>query len=298
LPLFLATLLTSRALARRALAPMSRMTEQADEVSRLGALRLLGGSDDPAEVAALAAAFNRVLARLEAMLRAERHFAEDAAHELRTPLTVISGELEHAVADPTLGDSHRRALAFARAETERMAELVDALLLLRRAEGAVLQHEPESLPVNLADLARDVTDTWCRKRPERRQDVAVVSPDEALVKGQSTLLTAAVRNLVHNALKFTAPGQPVRITVTPGQTLSVVAVEDGGSGIRPEDSERVFDPFFRGREARAEHDGFGLGLPLLRRVARAHGGDILLTRSDLGGARFDLRLPTWSPGTG
>jgi two-component system OmpR family sensor kinase len=74
-----------------------------------------------------------------------------------------------------------------------------------------------------------------------------------------------------------------------------VVVEDGGRGIAAEDRDRIFDPFFRGAEARASHDGFGLGLPILRRVARAHGGDVAVSASALGGARFELRLPGWMP---
>jgi two-component system OmpR family sensor kinase len=85
------------------------------------------------------------------------------------------------------------------------------------------------------------------------------------------------------------------VTVLTCRGTCQVVVEDGGPGIAPEERERIFDPFYRGSEARARHEGFGLGLPILRRVARAHGGDVNVSASPLGGARFELSLPGWAP---
>jgi two-component system OmpR family sensor kinase len=73
-----------------------------------------------------------------------------------------------------------------------------------------------------------------------------------------------------------------------------VVVEDAGAGVAAGDRDNIFDTFYRGAEARASKEGFGLGLPILRRVARAHGGDVLVTQSTLGGARFELILSGWS----
>ena len=127
--------------------------------------------------------------------------------------------------------------------------------------------------------------------PGRGADIALTAPDEVLVHGHPALLASALRNLLDNALKFTRVGQPVRILVSENGANACVVTEDGGTGIGAADRERVFDPFFRGSEARAGGSGYGLGLPILRRVARAHGGDVVAGRSELGGARFELTLP-------
>jgi signal transduction histidine kinase len=292
-PLFLAALASSRALARRALRPLSRMTAQAEGIAtRDGARKPLGQPADPREVAALAAAFNRLLARLDTLLAAERHFTQDAAHELRTPLTVVSGELEYALADPGLPARDRDALRRAWQQSRELSDLVDALLLLRNADA--LRVGENGVPVNLSDVAREVTGQARAAEPARAGDLRLEVEDEVLVPGQAPLLAAAVRNLVSNALRFTAAGQPVAVSVSAGGTGGVLVVEDGGPGVRPDEAERIFDPFYRGPEARAAGTGFGLGLPLLRRVARAHGGEVLVGRSRLGGARFELRLPAWS----
>jgi len=292
-PLFLSTLAVSRVLARRALRPLSRMAEQAEEASRGGGTQALGSATDPAEVATLAGSFNRLLARLGTMLRMERNFTQDAAHELRTPLTVLSGELEHAAGDPTLTEGHLGALRRALEQARQMSALVEALLLLRRTDDEMLVRGDDDFPINLSDLARDVAAELSREHPERIGDILVTADDEVLVPGRATLLSAAIRNLFSNAIKFSDAGMPVRISVCAGRSQHSVVVEDGGPGIPPGEMDRIFDPFYRGPEARAEKTGFGLGLPLLRRVARAHGGDVRVDRSDLGGARFELHLPTW-----
>jgi signal transduction histidine kinase len=302
--LFIAVTALSRALARRALRPLSRITVEAEEATRRGTLHRLEHPSDPAEVATLARAFDRLFARLDESLRAERHFTQDAAHELRTPLTVLSGELEYALMDESLPERHRAGLHRAWGETRALSELVEALLLLRRADSEFRPEGEEATPVNLGDLARDLVREFAERWPKRAGDLALAAEDEALVAGHPTLLGSAIRNLISNALKFTDAGQPVRVSVSSGKGACVVVVEDSGPGIPPSDRERVFDPFFRGGEARTSHEGFGLGLPILRRVARAHGGDVQLSESPLGGARFEIRLPEWaqrggrSPSTG
>jgi signal transduction histidine kinase len=144
----------------------------------------------------------------------------------------------------------------------------------------------------LSDVARDAVREALLRDPARSTDVEVSAPDEVLVSGVEALLAAAVRNVVDNALKFTRPGQAVRVTVDEASGASV-AVDDAGAGIPASERERVFDPFYRGAEARGGHAGLGLGLPILRQVVRAHQGDVTIEDSPLGGTRAILRLPAW-----
>jgi signal transduction histidine kinase len=293
-PLFIAVAAISRALARRALRPLSRMAGQATQATLQGDLHALGHPTDPVEVATLAAAFNRLLARVGKMLQTEREFTQDAAHELRTPLTVLSGELERVSSDASLPAPRREGLGRAWDQARRMSELVEALLLLRGSD-ALAPERPEGLvPVNLTDALREVGHELCERLPERARDLEIVAADEVLVWGHAPLLSSALRNLLSNAFKFSEAGQAVRATSVVESGDAVVLVDDAGSGIAAADLDRIFDPFFRSAEARASREGFGLGLPILRRVARAHGGDVTASRSDLGGARFELRLPVWT----
>src|SRR5262249_12393431 len=129
--------------------------------------------------------------------------------------------------------------------------------------------------------------------PARGSDLLLEVEDGVQVGGQASLVAAAVRNLVNNAFRFTAPGQPVAVRVSVDGAEASLVVEDGGPGVPPEDVERIFDSFYRSPEARAAGPGFGLGLPLLKRIAHAHGGEVLVGPSNLGGARFQLKLPAW-----
>ena len=295
LPLFGVVTLMSRAIARRALLPLSRMATQAERASESGTVGPLGQADDPLEVAVLAVSFNHLLQQLEKALRAEQAFSRDAAHELRTPLTVMSGELEYARADPTLSERQRVSLDRTREQVRTMTELVEALLLLRQADSQPEVSRAVFAPVNLADLARDLSREWRERSPQRAADLVVEADDEVLVSGHSILLASALRNLLSNAFKFTHSGQTVLISVHGSGDRSLVAVDDAGKGVPEGDRERIFDAFYRDPEARASLDGFGLGLPILRRVARAHGGDVAVAASSLGGARFELWIPSWIP---
>jgi signal transduction histidine kinase len=292
-PLFVAVTATSRTTARRALKPLSRIASQAERTSGDATLDPFGSASDPVEVAALAEAFDRLLGRIQEILAAERHFTRDAAHELRTPLTVLCGEMEYALQDPALSPHLREGLDRALLQGRAMSDLVEALLLLRDSDRDPRAQEELSQPVNLSDLVRDLEREFRAPALAGARDFDVAAEDEVLVAGHSTLLTSAIRNLLSNAFKFTTAGQPVCVRVFNGAGRGTVTVEDAGPGVAAGDRERVFDAFYRSAEARAGHDGFGLGLPILRRVARAHGGDVLVSSSPLGGARFELFIPSW-----
>jgi signal transduction histidine kinase len=289
--------LATRFTARHELLPLSRLTSKIAEVSDMGALKPLTSAEDPAEIVTLSSAFDRLVGRLAGMLRAEGHFTRDAAHELRTPLTVMSGEIELALSSGSLPDSLRHGLQSACEQARAMSALVEALLLLRRADLATSE-SPVELPVlDLGALAREVADEAQRLEPSRYSDLQMTITHGVRVRGDRALIAAAIRNLLGNGFKFTRPGEPIRLSVFASPEGASLVVEDGGPGIPPEDQCRIFDPFFRSAEARAHQDGLGLGLPIVERIARAHGGALTLSTSTLGGARFELRIPRSSTGS-
>ena len=293
-PLFLFVVFASRGLARRALGPLSRMARAAEGAAEHSMIRPLGEQDDPAEVAQLSAAFNNLLARLDQMLQAERHFAQDAAHELRTPLSVVSGEIEYARAHHETPAVLQPGLANAARQVRAMNDLVEALLFLRRTDSLGADAEDEFAQLSLNELARETTSELMARYPERAADVHVEATGDVLVSGHAVLLAAGLRNQLANALQATAPGQRVEVSVQHEAGRCAVVVEDSGPGIEPAARKRIFDPFFRGAEARSDRDGAGLGLHILQRVARAHHGEVEVRESHLGGARFELRLLPWS----
>ena len=291
LPILLLSLLLGRAIASRALQPLSTMAALATDLSIERNPRSLGSRSGLAELDRLAGSFDRLLERLDDAMRSERRLTADASHELRTPLTVLSGELELLLERAPVASAEALGLARAQEHVGAMRELIDAILLLHRSGQSGIGASGEFEVINLGDLCRETLAEMRRRHPGREPDLTFHTPDEALVNGHGTLLASAVRNLFDNALKFTRSGQPVEVAVSVSGGEARVTVDDHGPGIRDDERERIFDPFFRGAEARAGGSGFGLGLPILRRVARLHGGEVDVAHSPLGGARFTLRLP-------
>lgn len=292
-PLLLLAFALSRWTTRGALRPLEAMTQRAVDLSlEVGALTL-GGSGGLTELERMRVAFDRLLDRLNQQLRSERQFASDASHELRTPLTVLSGEIELARAEAHLTPETRAGLARAAEQVRTMQELVEALMLLRRAsEGSLLGRQAFEV-VDLSDVVDAAKREGELRYPGRHDDIGAQVELDVVVSGHPVLLLAGVRNVLDNALKFTDVGTRVRLIVAQAGAWASLCVEDGGRGIDEADRERVFDPFFRGAEARAGSPGHGLGLPILRRIARVHGGDVTVERSSLGGARVTLKLPRW-----
>jgi two-component system OmpR family sensor kinase len=295
IPLLLFTFALSRWTVRRALRPLQEMTVRAGAVSLDDAAQSIGGAGGLAELERLRVAFDRLLERLNEQLRAERQFASDASHELRTPLTVLSGEIELARSQGSPAEEARASLGRAAEQVRSMRDLVEALMLLRRAGDGPQLIRPAFEPVDLSDVVEGAIQEVAVRYPDRRNDIETHAELDVVISGHPVLLAAGVRNLLDNAIKFTEAGTRVRTTVAQDENWARVTIEDGGRGIRESDRERVFDPFFRGTEARAGSTGFGLGLPILRRVARVHGGDVTIERSSLGGARIALALPRWRP---
>jgi two-component system OmpR family sensor kinase len=279
-------------IARRGLAPLERVVRTAERVSaeRLTE-RIESRPDDVDEAARLVSAVNAMLDRLERSVGGMRRFSADASHELRTPLAALMGELEVTLRQPRSEAALRGVAESTLEELGRMARLVEALLTLARSDAS-------ALPVAAADLELDAV---------VRQSVA---PYEAVLAGRGIalrcqieplgahadplLVNRIVANLLDNACKFTPGGGAVEVSLSLDHGRPTVHVRDSGPGIS--DGERVFERFYRGEQARAGSDGFGLGLPLARELARALGGEVRLLPSE-SGAHFALELPASGGGS-
>ncbi len=290
LPIIALSFLLGRWMVTRALRPLSVMGDRAVSLSVERKPRSLGPRSGLAEIDRLADSFDHLLERLDDAMSAERRLTADASHELRTPLTVLSGELDMLLEKTPREAPGTRGLERAAQQIGAMRELVEAILLLHRSGEAGANREAFEIH-NLCDIAREALAETLPRYLGRAQDVRLMAPDEILISGHGVLLASALRNLLDNAFKFTRPGDLIEIRVTEDCGHAVLAVNDQGPGVREDERERIFDPFFRGAEAESGTGGFGLGLPILRRVARAHGGDVEVKASDLGGASFALRLP-------
>lgn len=224
------------------------------------------------EIARVAQSFNRAAARIEELVGAHKLLLANASHELRTPLTRLrmSVELLKDKADPAR-----------RAELERdiaeLDQMIEEILLLSRLDALRgLEHVED---VDLLALAAEEAS---------RFEHAAVTGEPVVIKGDARLLRRLIRNLIENAERHGAP--PIEIEVARTQKGATLAVFDRGPGIADADSERVFEPFFRASGTGEVRPGAGLGLALVRQIARRHGGDVRTERDHAGRCGFVVSL--------
>jgi signal transduction histidine kinase len=270
----------SRAITRRAIKPLSELA------LRVQALEPgTGGRIEPktglSELDALGASFDALVARFEQALSREKRFAAQASHELRTPLTVARAEIEALMR----GEQEPGTLARSLAAIDRLVNLVQALLWFARAQERLDDGRMEL--VNVADLVRAQLENLRVVHSEAHFSCDL--PDEALVRGDEGLVSRALANLLENAIKH-GDGGPVEVRMTRDKQELQLSVKNAGSAIPMGLREQIFLPFFRGKPG-TDATGFGLGLPLARAVARAHGGDVALNAASIEQTEMILSLP-------
>ena len=239
------------------------------------------------EIARLAVTMNEMLQRLEMSQRVQRSFVSDASHELRSPLATLDASLEIAGSDRS-GKAWLDLHEVMAVEVTRMERLVDDLLILAKADDQGLRLRRED--VDLDDILANET-----RRLRANGSVTVEARIVPVrVTGDEARLGQMVRNLVENAAAA-AHGR-VRVAVSVSSAAALIEVEDDGDGVSPEERERIFDRFVRLDASRSRNSGgTGLGLAIVREIVRGHEGSVTVGVSDLGGAKFDVRLPYKEP---
>jgi signal transduction histidine kinase len=227
------------------------------------------------EVAAVAASFNAAAERIEALLSAHRDLLAHASHELRSPLARLSMAAEIYAAQPT-PDLKAQILA----DIAELSDLVDEILLASRLDNAA--GDPPREPVDCLELAAEEA---ARAGAQARS----VGAGDFVVSGAPRLVRRMIRNLLDNAVRHGKP--PVEAAVERIGSSVEIRVSDTGPGLEGADLERVFEPFYR-PAGQAETDGsWGLGLSIVRQIARRHGGTAVCRPREGGGAEFVVRLP-------
>jgi two-component system OmpR family sensor kinase len=279
-------------ITRRTLAPLDDVARVATE---LGAERLDRRIELPPHAAVelhqLAEVLNGMLARLDRSVSSMRHFTADASHELRTPLSVLRGELEVTLRRPRSAGELRSSIETALGEVERLSELVEALLTLARSDSGELPLELGAIDV--AEVVRRVHSSYEVVATERQLKLTWRADLPVDVESDPTWIERVVANLVDNACKFTPAGGAVHIdvTATPANDGVRITISDTGPGFAPDETEHLFERFYRSRRTRGEVDGFGLGLSLSRDIVRSLGGSLIAQTGEKGGAVFVVELP-------
>lgn len=262
------------AVVGRSLKPLNRLAQALGRRSPSD-LQPLAERDQPPELKPVVAAMDDLLLRLDHALHSQRAFVADAAHELRSPLTALQLQLQLA---ERATDGAQRAVAFGKLHQrlDRAIRLVQQLLTAARQEGGAADAAPA--PVDLLELARACIGERYDQASARGIDLGIVEGDAERagpqLEGDADSLRILIGNLLDNALRYTPSGGRVDVTVAQAGQEVLLQVSDDGIGIAPAERERVFDRFYRGA-GHAEW-GSGLGLSIVRSVAKAHGATVTL----------------------
>jgi two-component system heavy metal sensor histidine kinase CusS len=249
--------------------------------------RVASRSDDR-ELAQVGGDIDEMIARLEVLVAAQQRFIAHAAHELRSPLTTMLGELSLALRRARDADAYRAAIEEALGATRRLNQLADDLLSLARLGAG----EPRpAAAVAVAEAVRAAEAEVSARAAEREVAVAVGAVPGS-VRTRARDLQRLLRNLLDNAIRHTPRGGAVRVRSVELADAVLVRVADDGPGVPAEERERIFEPFYRVATDAAD-EGSGLGLSIVREIARAYGGEVMLAPDapDATGACFVVRLP-------
>jgi signal transduction histidine kinase len=277
-------------LASAALQPMETMREAASEISDRdpGARLPLPPAED--EVHRLGVTLNEMLARLERARDREREFFSDASHELRTPLTILKNEVEIALRKENPPEALRAALRVAGAETDRLINLAEDLLLIARSDAGAMELDRHALPASA--VMEGIERRFRVRARESGRSLSVAPSDEVTLDIDGTRIEQALSNLVENALRHGAGRIDVVARASNGH--AELHVLDDGPGIPPSFLPHAFERFSRAQTGRTG-PGTGLGLSIVRLIAEAHGGRAGIANRAAGGADAWLELPIARP---
>jgi signal transduction histidine kinase len=293
-----AALAVTYLVSRRIAAPVAELAVAAERVAAGQYQTRVANPQLGPEFAAVAEGFNSMAARLASTEQLRQQLLADLAHELRTPVASIEATVE-AVADGVL-PADQTSWATLTDQTARLARLLDDLSSVSRVEerGVVLEAQSKDLGGIVATAVSGARARFAAKRVSL--DLVLSNPVRARV--DTSRLVEALTNLLDNALRHTAAGGAVTVTVERGQrlgmTVAEIAVADTGDGFEPTDAERIFERFYRGDSARVRaatnEVGSGIGLTISRAIIRAHQGTIHARSVGRGhGATFEITLPEY-----
>ena len=241
------------------------------------------------EIQKLAETFNDMLKRLEHAFTSQRRLFEDLSHELKTPLTILKGELEVTLKKIRTQEEYGSILRSSLEEIDKMANLVENLLLLARFDLKEIMPERKKFDLNL--LMRSVVNSLKPLYELKEIAVSFIERDDVNIYGDEEELKTLFINIIDNAIKYTPEGGSVQVMSERADKHARITIKDTGKGIPRQELAHIFDRFYRGDKARTSSGGFGLGLSIAKAIVEAHGGSISVESEFSKGTTFIITLP-------
>lgn len=286
----LVAILAGFILARLLSRPINSITNAARALKEgnYSARTYMAGED---EIARLGKTFDQMADSVEANRDMERRLVTDVAHELRTPLMAIQSTVEAMIDGVFVADEER--LETLNSEVRRLSRLVDALLKLSRLENRA--NPVEFSKVDLVEMVDTVVATHQTYVEESGLEFTYHHDPHVYVYGNADMLRQATANLISNAVRYTPEGGSVRVSVTQGELMGSIVVQDTGIGFTDEEAKNVFSRFWRADAGRTrESGGLGIGLSVVKEIADRHGGWVRAEGKPNEGARFTIYIPLYN----
>jgi len=276
-------------LSRKALSGVKAITRTANSISGANLEKRVPVTGNQDELDLLAHTFNRMLDRIEALIKSIREMSDNIAHDLKSPLTRIRGFAEIALINMDNIDNYRGMAANTIEESDRLLDMINTMLVISKAEAG--EGEFFYKPVNLSAMVQEAWELFVPVAEDKCINFTHKVAEHIQIEADAKMLQRAFSNLLDNALKYTREKGRVHIDLRPETDGFVyIKVADTGPGIDTACFEKIFERFYRAESSRTS-PGTGLGLSFARTVARQHKGDLVVT-SQLGkGSVFSMKLP-------
>ena len=286
--ILLSLFLTMRYLAGKSIEPIQAIIRKTNQITQSNLNERVPEAEPNDEIGQLTRSINELLQRLESSLNREKQFTSDASHELRTSLSVLRGTLEVLIRKPRASEEYVEKIKTSLSSIDRMSATIDQLLALAREEkGKNLIKEELELITFLEEIVDQTAAEQARKITFQSQSGIPI-----YVKVNEKSLQMILSNLIQNAIKYSATKSEVLVKTGVENRTPFIEICDMGSGISPEHLERIFDPFFREKEAINQSiPGTGLGLAIVKKLAQESGIKISVSSEKGQGSTFRLDLP-------
>ncbi len=275
-------------MARRAVSGIEAVTRTARKISGGVLHERVPVKPKGDEIDQLAASFNRMLDRIEALLKEIKEMNDNIAHDLRSPIARIRGIAEVTLTSGRTVDEYESMAASTIEECDRLLDMINTMLLISKTESGSETFSMED--IDLSVTVRRAGELFAPMAEDGNIDLRMNVPEGIRLTGNTSMIQRMISNLIDNAVKYTPSGGNVDISLKESGNRILVSVRDTGIGISSAELPRVFERFYRCDRSRSRA-GIGLGLSLARAIARAHGGDITVSSAPDRGSIFTVDLP-------
>ncbi len=290
-PVIILTLfMLTRLIAGKSIRPIEKVIATAEKMTQAHLDQRIPPPYHHDELYRLSATFNALIDRMEDAFQREKHFTANASHELKTPLSIVKGTLEVLVRKPREREHYETRIQFCLKELNRMARLIDQLLMIARHESNKMQPHIETV-----ELSKNLESLRERMQPSadtKNISITIDNRENARIAADPGMLDMICENIVSNAIKYSSTGSSIAIAVQRNADTIVCSISDQGIGIPAEKLNSIFERFYRVDESRnSGTGGFGLGLSIVKKLADLQHIKVSVTSETNRGTTFFLTFP-------